>query len=158
MTKKPRAETPDATRLNNILAGLDKVSLAILMEVRRNPGLSMVKIADRLSIDRHTVSKLMHELRFRRALAEITIRARSLVDRYAPDAARLLGRQLSIDNEKVAQGAARILLRHHLGLDLNIGEQDPELPPDMNEQDADDMLEEFKKALKSKRARKKKKA
>ncbi len=149
--KKKKSAEPeiDATKLGDIMAGLDSKSLAILMEIRRNPGKSMVKIADGLGIHRTTVASKIKDPKFKRALAEITSKASKLLDRYAPDAARLLGRQISDDADpNLAQRAALGILKHTEGTKINLGMDDDELPEGIDEEDAGLLIEGFLKGLK----------
>ncbi len=146
---EPEVE-PDA---GDVLAGLDPKAVAILTEVRRNPGMSMSKIAERLELDRGTVADRIKSPRFQRALHEITLKATQLLDRYAPDAARKLG-EIMNQNEspKLQMAAAKALLHHHMGTTLTIGRKEPAPPEGVSEYDAKEIMKQWVKDLIHKQA------
>ncbi len=157
MTKKKKeieqSEPPNPTADGDILAGLDEKAVAVLQEVRRHPGMSMVKIAANLNMNRHVVADRIRDPRFQRALHEITLKATQLLDRYAPDAARRLGQEIQSEDSKLAVRASSVMLRHHLGLNINLGAQEPRPPEGIAEYDSKELMKQWIKLLIAKQAR-----
>lgn len=143
---------PETEITGDVLAGLDTKAVAILQELRRNPGMSMVKIAARLRMDRSTVADRIKDPRFQRALHEITLSAVALLDRYAPDAARKLGELSQHKDPKIADRASGRILRHHLGVTVNVGRK-PSAPPEgVTEYDSKELMKRWMDDLIEKQA------
>jgi len=143
---------PEVDTGGDVLAGLDPKAVAILQELRRNPGSSMFKIAERLGIHRDTVADRIKSPRFQRALYEITLPAVDLLARYAPDAVRTLGRLSQSEDDKIADRASGRLLRHHLGVTVHVGRKAPTAPDGVNKYDSKELIKRWTDDLIQKQA------
>lgn len=143
---------PEVDTGGDVLAGLDPKSIAILQELRRNPGSSMFKIAERLGIDRGTVADRIKSQRFQRAYHEITLPAIELLSRYAPDAVRTLGRLSQSENDTIADRSSGRLLRHHLGITVHVGRKAPQPPEGVKKQDSKELIKRWTDDLIQKQA------
>lgn len=151
---KPRTEGEVAeqahARVIEAAQELDRVSLSILGEIRRTPRITVLQLAERVGVHRTTIIDRMKEPAFKRAQAEMMLSTTEVLDRYGPEAARVLGRQLNVRDEKIKQGAAGTILRHVIGDRLRIeAHAEVRLPEDMSPTDAIELarlaLEESKK-------------
>lgn len=153
--KKPQpGSLPEIRTLQELMAELTPLQMAILQEVRRKPALSYVKLGELLEVDRDRVSKAMNDPKFKRVLAEATASTLALLDRYAPDAARVLGQQVNDRGDKrIAQGAAKAILDLTIGtLNRVQGAQagKPPLPEGIPEEDGGELIRKFRDGLKKK--------